>query len=146
MLLPFVAMVQPHFTHDHLISQLAICSHCETKVSPNWSLCCLLHKILTLWFLRSSFDTPFNIEDYIIVAIVLGNSHDVTAHVTRNRRYIDASICIITNETRTSRTVMCGSTETQKNVTNHRGQSQSNNLALNGHVPYAPYCRIESPT
>ena len=27
--------------------------------------------------------------------------------------------------TRTSRTVMCVSTETQKNVTNHRGQSQN---------------------
>ena len=37
---------------------------------------------------------------------------------------------------RTSRAVMCVSTETQKNVTNHRGQSQ-NNLASNGHVPHA---------
>ena len=36
----------------------------------------------------------------------------------------------------TSRAVMCVSTETGKNVTNHRGQSQINNLASNGHVSH----------
>ena len=32
---------------------------------------------------------------------------------------------------------MCVSTETRKNVTNHRGQSKINNLATNRHVPHA---------
>ena len=41
----------------------------------------------------------------------------------------------------TSRAVMCVSTETRKNVTNHRSQSQDKqSLALNGHVPHAQAC------
>ena len=39
--------------------------------------------------------------------------------------------------THTSRAVMCISTETRKNVTNHRGQFQKSNLASNGHVAHA---------